>query len=75
MKATIFDQNLSLATSLRARRHNATKAPAAGKIPMVVVQHHTDGRPIFRKGSKEWELHPEDALTLKSAGVPQLADS
>ena len=34
---------------------------AAGRIPTVVVQHHTEDRPIFRKGSKEWELHPEVA--------------
>jgi nicotinamidase-related amidase len=34
---------------------------AAGRIPTVVIRHHTEGRPIFRKGSKEWELHPEVA--------------
>ena len=34
---------------------------AAGRIPTVVVQHHAEGRPIFRRGSKEWELHPEVA--------------
>jgi nicotinamidase-related amidase len=34
---------------------------AAGKIPVVVVQHHSEGRPIFREGSHEWELHPEVA--------------
>ncbi len=34
---------------------------AAGKVPTVVIQHHTDGPPIFRKDSKEWELHPEIA--------------
>jgi nicotinamidase-related amidase len=34
---------------------------AAGKIPTVVIQHHSNGMPIFRKGSKEWELHPEVA--------------
>ena len=32
---------------------------AAGRIPTVVVQHHADDLPIFRKGSREWELHPE----------------
>ena len=25
---------------------------AAGRIPTVVVQHHAEGRPIFRKGSR-----------------------
>ena len=34
---------------------------AAGRIPTVVVQHHAEGLPIFRKGSREWELHPEVA--------------
>src|SRR5687768_202399 len=34
---------------------------AAGKVPTVVIQHHTNGLPIFRKDSKEWELHPEIA--------------
>src|SRR4051812_33625473 len=34
---------------------------AAGRIPTVVVQHYTTDRPIFRKGSPEWELHPEVA--------------
>ena len=34
---------------------------AAGRIPTVVVQHHTEGLPIFRKGSGAWELHPEVA--------------
>jgi nicotinamidase-related amidase len=34
---------------------------AEGKVPVVVIQHHTDGLPIFRKGTKEWELHPEVA--------------
>lgn len=32
---------------------------AEGKIPVVVVQHQTEDGPIFRKGSKAWELHPE----------------
>jgi nicotinamidase-related amidase len=45
---------------------------AAGKVPVVVVQHHSDGLPIFRKGSPEWELHtevarrPHDLLIQKS---------
>ncbi|APW61105.1 cysteine hydrolase family protein [Paludisphaera borealis] len=34
---------------------------AEGRIPVVVIQHHTTDKPIFRKGSKEWELHPEAA--------------
>jgi len=34
---------------------------AAGRVPTVVVQHHFLDKPIFRKGSKEWELHPEVA--------------
>ncbi len=34
---------------------------AKGRIPVVVVQHHTTDKPVFRKGSKEWELHPEVA--------------
>jgi nicotinamidase-related amidase len=34
---------------------------AAGRIPAVVVQHHAEGRPIFRKSCKEWELHAEVA--------------
>jgi nicotinamidase-related amidase len=34
---------------------------AEGKIPVVVIQHHTTDKPIFRKGSKAWELHPEVA--------------
>jgi len=34
---------------------------AAGRIPTVVIQHHSTDLPIFRKGSKEWELHPEVA--------------
>jgi nicotinamidase-related amidase len=34
---------------------------AAGRIPTVVIQHHTEDRPIFRRGSKQWELHPEVA--------------
>lgn len=34
---------------------------ARGKIPTVVVQHHFEDKPIFRKGTPEWELHPEVA--------------
>jgi nicotinamidase-related amidase len=45
---------------------------AAGRIPTVVIQHSSDDLPIFRKGSKEWELHsevagrPRDLLIQKS---------
>ena len=31
------------------------------KIPTVVIQHFTADLPIFRKGTREWELHPEVA--------------
>jgi nicotinamidase-related amidase len=34
---------------------------AEGNIPVVVIQHHTMDKPVFRKGTKEWELHPEVA--------------
>jgi nicotinamidase-related amidase len=34
---------------------------AEGRIPTVVIQHHSADLPIFRKGTKEWELHPEVA--------------
>ena len=34
---------------------------AEGRVPVVVVQHHFLDKPLFRKGSKEWELHPEIA--------------
>ncbi|MHB1560391.1 MAG: cysteine hydrolase family protein [Isosphaeraceae bacterium] len=36
---------------------------AAGRIPTVVIQHHSESEnlPIFRKGTREWELHPEVA--------------
>lgn len=34
---------------------------AQGRIPTIVVQHHSTDMPIFRKGSKEWELHAEVA--------------
>ena len=36
---------------------------AEGKIPTVVVQHHSaePDSPFFRKGSQAWELHPEVA--------------
>lgn len=34
---------------------------AAERIPTIVIQHHTTGLPIFRKGTKEWDLHPEVA--------------
>jgi nicotinamidase-related amidase len=32
---------------------------AAGKVPTVVIQHHSENLPIFRKESPEWALHPE----------------
>lgn len=34
---------------------------AEGHIPTIVIQHHFDNKPFFRKGTKEWELHPEVA--------------
>ena len=34
---------------------------AEGRVPVVVVQHQMADGPIFRKGSKAWELHPEVA--------------
>ena len=34
---------------------------ASGRIPTVVIQHSAEGLPIFRRGSREWELHPEVA--------------
>ncbi len=34
---------------------------AEGRVPTVVVQHSFTDKPIFRKGSHEWELHPEVA--------------
>ena len=34
---------------------------ARGRIPTVVVQHHFDDKPIFRRGTHEWQLHPEVA--------------
>ncbi len=36
---------------------------AVGRIPTVVIQHHSESEnlPIFRKGTREWELHPEVA--------------
>src|SRR3954454_4609679 len=33
----------------------------AGRGRTVVIQHHSDALPIFRKGTREWELHPEVA--------------
>ena len=36
-------------------------AAAVAKVPTVVIQHFFDDKPIFRKGTKEWELHPEVA--------------
>ncbi len=36
---------------------------AKQSVPTVVIQHHFDrpDAPMFRKGTKEWELHPEVA--------------
>jgi len=34
---------------------------ARGRIPTVVIQHHSTDLPMFRRGSHEWELHPEVA--------------
>jgi nicotinamidase-related amidase len=34
---------------------------AKGRVPIVVVQHQMAEGPIFRKGTKAWELHPEVA--------------
>ncbi|WP_165067728.1 cysteine hydrolase family protein [Paludisphaera rhizosphaerae] len=34
---------------------------AEGKLPVVVIQHEMEAGPIFRKGTSEWELHPEVA--------------
>jgi nicotinamidase-related amidase len=34
---------------------------AEGRVPTVVVQHHFLDKPFFRKGTKEWELHPKVA--------------
>jgi nicotinamidase-related amidase len=31
---------------------------ARGRIPTVVVQHSCDDKPIFRRGTHEWQLHP-----------------
>lgn len=39
----------------------AMDAAASRGIPIVMVQHAVEGRPVFRKGSPEWELHPEVA--------------
>jgi nicotinamidase-related amidase len=48
----------SLANILRAM-----DAAAAQDIPVVVIRHavKSDASPVFRKGSPEWELHPEVA--------------
>lgn len=40
---------------------NAMDAASASGVPVVVVQHAVEGRPVFRKGSPEWALHPEVA--------------
>lgn len=36
-------------------------AAKAAKIPVAVIRHHQPdpNSPLFRKGSPEWELHPE----------------
>ncbi len=39
----------------------AMDAAADNRIPVVVIQHaaKSDASPVFRKGSPEWELHPD----------------
>lgn len=39
----------------------AMDAATANRIPVVVIQHaaKAENSPVFRKGSREWELHPE----------------
>lgn len=41
----------------------AMDVAVANKIPVAVIQHTTrsDTSPVFRKGSREWALHPEIA--------------
>lgn len=39
----------------------AMKAASASGIQVVVVRHTVADRPVFRKGSPEWALHPEVA--------------
>ncbi|MBI5556444.1 MAG: cysteine hydrolase [Deltaproteobacteria bacterium] len=41
----------------------AMDVAAAKQIPVVVIQHaaRAENSPVFRKGSPEWELHPEVA--------------
>jgi len=34
-------------------------AAASEKVPTVVVQHSFDDKPIFRKGTAQWRLHPD----------------
>jgi nicotinamidase-related amidase len=53
---------------------DAIDAARANALPVVAIQHTSPqpGAAVFRKGSKEWELHPEvaarshDALIQKS---------
>ena len=39
----------------------AMDAAAVNKIPVVVIRHaaRSETSPVFRKGSPEWELHPD----------------
>jgi len=41
----------------------AMDAAAKHRIPVIVIQHQaaSDDSPVFRKGSPEWELHPDIA--------------
>jgi nicotinamidase-related amidase len=41
----------------------AMDTAAKNRIPVVVIRHQalSDDSPVFRKGSPEWELHPEVA--------------
>lgn len=44
---------------------------AEGKIPVVVIQHEMEDGPIFRKGTPEWQLHPEVADRPHDLLVPK----
>ena len=41
----------------------AMDAASEGKVPVVVIQHEStrEDSPVFKKGSREWDLHPEVA--------------
>ena len=49
-----------------ARSHN---------VPVVAIQHAAPqlDSAVFRKGSKEWELHPEIAAREHDVLIPQVA--